>query len=218
MFPLQSDTKISLASTDLSSRANADRTERHFLRWDVGFDGNLESNGDLVTCGICDLSPGGARVNVGGASEYAIGSPVTLVLPDYGAINAEVRHVDNDMVGLAFRHAEADEFGLAKHLLMLKENDKLFDGRDKLAHPDETATGWLTAARQSFGSLAGTMPSIEEQADQTEKPSKQPVGGRSMERINMDELQARAQLPSQTLAKRQDRELNLWQSLRSRED
>ncbi len=203
---------ISQNSSNLPAHEDAHRSERRFLRWDADFDGMLGSEAEFVACTICDLSPGGARVKVADTPEVTVGVRVVLELPDYGLIDAEVRHVKDEMLGLSFRHAEANEFELARHLLMLKENDENFVSKEKPADAEVAETGWLMAARLSFGGLAHATSTVAGKSDKIKEAAHQIAAGTSMH--NLDEIESRAQLAAQMLANRQERERELFSSLR----
>ena len=210
------DSADDLPPSGVPSAADAGQIERRFRRWKVDFDGTYGSGSESVTCEICDLSPGGARVKIAGAPENTVGTRIVLDIPDYGPVDAEVRHVEDGVLGLSFRHAGSDELELASHLLLLKKTDQLFVGRGLPAVSDSAATGWLATIRLSLGGRANPAPPESELSNEIEQPADRDLGGPTMSKL--DELELRAQSAAQSLADRQERELQLWTSLHALED
>jgi hypothetical protein len=90
---------------------------RHYRRWSVQVRATLRIGRRRRTCIANDLSPGGASLNLFRSIDAEVGAPASLFLPGYGAVPAEVRHVDGRHVGVMFTHDGEHALRLARHLV-----------------------------------------------------------------------------------------------------
>ena len=90
---------------------------RHYRRWSVHVRATLRIGRRRRACIANDLSPGGAALNLFRSIDAEVGAAASLFLPGYGAIPAELRHVDGRHVGLMFTHDGERALGLARHLV-----------------------------------------------------------------------------------------------------
>ena len=94
-----------------------DGRQRGFRRWSVHVRATLRQGRRRRICIADDLSPGGASVSVFRTLDASVGDAVRLVLPGYGAIPAEVRHVGERRFGLMFTHDDQRALSLARFLV-----------------------------------------------------------------------------------------------------
>lgn len=88
---------------DLRIPARPGAERRSEKRYQVDLPGTLEADGAACAAVVSDLSPSGALVTVEGPSPaFSAGARVTLVLAQYGPIEASVAHVGGGFYGLRF--------------------------------------------------------------------------------------------------------------------
>ena len=210
MQPLWNDTAGVQKDYDTKSDAGADVTERRFVRWGACLLGSLEVNTQPIACMISDLSPGGARVSLRGALHLSIGDMVSMYLPAYRGVEAEVRYADDAILGLAFHQSETDELAMAQHLLSLKNQGVLYDRRDKHPHSDDTPTGWLKGTGGRARGLLRHMQAGNGESAHEEVSASYSQGVSAAMGIDFEALEARARSACEALAERTERERELW--------
>ncbi len=123
---------------DLAPWQAIDPSRRRFRRWTVDLEAELGFRDKAFACPVSDLSPGGARVDLGPDETLAIGTEIVLTMEQYGSISSEVRYAAGPELGLRFIHDPADEIRLARFLVSLAPP------RQPPRHPVEIG-GLLTA-------------------------------------------------------------------------
>lgn len=94
-------TQQDLRTPGRASRPGAER--RSEKRYQVDLPGTMEAEGVACAAMISDLSPSGALVTVEQSGPaFRAGARVTLVLKEYGPIEASVAHVGGGFYGLRF--------------------------------------------------------------------------------------------------------------------
>ena len=92
-------------------------TQRRFRRWSVAFASAIVLDEHPIASEVVDISPGGARIRLSQQAALSVGDVVTLEVPEYDHIPAQVRHRVDDYAGLMFLLDAAEELDLARHLV-----------------------------------------------------------------------------------------------------
>ena len=92
---------------------------RRFKRWDVNFETTLTMGQERIPCLACDISPGGVGVELKTPVGISVGDRLTIDVPEFGAVPAQVRYNGDGYLGLMFVHEATSESALAKCLIEL---------------------------------------------------------------------------------------------------
>ncbi len=109
----------SLPDNSLSSVVS-DVELRRFRRWSVALQTIITFNELAYACAIQDLSPAGARIQLIDPANFAVSTQAILDLTPFGSIPSEIRHDQEEYLGLMFLHGESGEISLARHLISLR--------------------------------------------------------------------------------------------------
>lgn len=80
----------------------SEEDRRRDTRWPTEQDGQIGRDRNFSPCVIENISPSGALVQT--RAQLALGDRVELRLPDFGAIPADVSHLEGQAAGLCFSY------------------------------------------------------------------------------------------------------------------